>query len=210
MEPRPVAVHDGFRRRDPLAVGRPGRALVRLGAKLEQVRPIGVDRVEDGVILHGIEPTEHDPPVGRWPERAATDREQRGQDQDQEEARDREHPPGRTRREAREPKGLGSHRDTPQGGLPGRTLRTALDEIEDRVELAVDHGPVGKVIQRRAKGQLEITRCAHARCSALYRGRRSSASSEARNALSERFSRDFRVPTGTPRVAAASASDRSR
>ena len=199
VEPGAVAVHDGFGRRDPLAVGRPVRALVRLGAELEQVCPIWVDGVEDGVFLHGIVPTEDDPPVGRRPERPSTGGEQRCQDQGQEDAGDGEHPPGRARRQAREPKGLGSHRDTPQGGPPGRPLGTVLDEFEDRVELAVDDGPVGKVIQRRAEGQLEITRRAHARCSALYRGRRASASSEARNAVSERFSRDFRVPTGTPR-----------
>jgi hypothetical protein len=84
------------------------------------------------------------------------------------------------------------------------------DVIEDRVELTIDHGPVGKAFKRCAEGTFEIRRDAHARCSALNDGIRASASSEALNAVRDRFSRDFIVPSGTPSVAAASVRGRSR
>ena len=76
--------------------------------------------------------------------------------------------------------------------------------------MTIADGPVGKALKCCAEGTFEIRRGIHAGCSPLKDGIRASASSEALNAVRDRFSRDFIVPSGTPSVAAASVGGRSR
>ena len=209
-EPGPVAVHHGVGGGDEPAVGRPVRARVRLGPKLEQMGSVGVHGVQDGTVLRRVPPAEDDPAIGRRAEGPSTDGKQRREDQGEDHARDREHLPRRAHRNSREPHRRGSHRETSQRRPPGGPLPTVRDVIEDRLELTIDDVPIGKAIERCAEGTFEIRRGTHARCSALNDGIRASASSEALNAVRDRFSRDFIVPSGTPSVAAASVSGRSR
>ena len=82
--------------------------------------------------------------------------------------------------------------------------------MKDRVELTVKDGTVGTILEVGAEELVETPIDGHASRSAWYPGRRSVASIDARSASMARLSRDFIVPTGIPRVAAASARERSR
>jgi hypothetical protein len=129
---------------------------VRLGPKLEQMGSVGVHGVQDDVVLRRVPPVKDDPAIERRGEGVCTDGKQRREDQGEDHARDREHPPRRAPHDSREPDRRGSHRRTSQRGPPGRPLPMVRDVSEDRLELTIDDVPIGKAIERRAEGAFEI------------------------------------------------------